>query len=173
MDAEQCANILHLYSPSHEPKPPVNRNAARTTALPLGSTPELSTPRILVVDDNESIRIFRAHFFRLEGLPVEIIESPHLALKRFTATPHAYSMLLTDCEMPGMSGLELAKRIRRERADLPMILFSTSVTVLGPARFVSAGFSAALCKPVPLDTLRSTIREVLAIAVPPSGSPPA
>jgi CheY-like chemotaxis protein len=93
------------------------------------------------VDDNESIRTFLAPFFKLAGLPVEIIE---LALERFKARPYACSMLLTDCEMPGMTGLEPAKRIRRERADLPMMIFSTSVTVLGPAKFLSAGFSAVL-----------------------------
>lgn len=148
-------------------------NATTNQHLPLVSPTELPTPRILVVDDNESIRTFLAHFFKLEGLAVEIIEFPHLALERFKAKPYSYSMLLTDCEMPGMTGLELAKRIRRERADLPMIIFSTSVTVLGPAKFLSAGFSAALSKPVALDKLRSTIREVLAIPAPPTGPPPA
>ena len=111
------------------------------------------------MDDNESIRTFLAPFFNLADLPVEIIEFPQFALERFKARPDACSMLLTDCEMPGMNGLEPAKRIRRERADLPMIIFSTSVTVLGPAKFLSAGFSAALSKPVALAKLRSTSRE--------------
>ena len=149
----------------------MNPNSAATPAHPPVSD-DLPTPRILVVDDNESIRRFLAHFFKLEALSAEIIESPHIALERFRAAPQDFSLLLTDCEMPGMTGLELARRIRSTRADLPMILFSTSVTVLGPEQFITAGFSAALPKPVALDKLRATIREVLATAVPLPASTP-
>ena len=117
--------------------------------------------RILVVDDNESICAFLRHFFTLEGLPAEITGSPLVAWERFQATPQNYALLLTDCEMPGMSGLELARRVRQVRADLPMILFSTSVTVHGPAHFATLGFTEALPKPVAIATLRAAIREAL------------
>ena len=106
------------------------------SSAPVSQPPPLPG-RILVVDDNESIRVFLGHFFRLEGIPVEILDSPVRALELFRAQPKLFSMLLTDCEMPGMSGLELAYEVRRVRADLPMVIFSTSVTVLGPNRFLS------------------------------------
>lgn len=123
--------------------------------------PPLVPGRILVVDDNESIRVFLRHFFKLERIPVEIIDSPARALELFRAEPGLYSMLLTDCEMPGMSGLELAQEVRRLRADLPMVIFSTSVTVLGAKRFLLQGFAAALPKPVALEQLRMTVRGIL------------
>jgi len=122
------------------------------------------------VDDNEAIRAFLRHFFRLEALPVEIVESPRRALENFLAAPGDYALMMTDCEMPGMSGVELAQRVRAVRADLPMIIFSTSVAVQGAAHFAHQGFAAALPKPVELDRLRSAIRSAL-----PAGfsSPPA
>lgn len=125
------------------------------------------------MDDNEAIRAFLKHFFKLENLPVEIIDSARVAWERFQAAPQDYSMLLTDCEMPGMTGVELAKRVRQVRADLPMIIFSTSVAVHGPKHFATQGFAAALPKPVALDTLRSTIRNALVPTCPPAGGAPA
>jgi CheY-like chemotaxis protein len=130
--------------------------STQTAAL---SSPD--TRRILVVDDNESIRAFLRHFFKLEHLAAEIIESPHLAWERFQAAPADYCLLLTDCEMPGMTGVELAQRIRQQRADLPMILFSTSVAVHGPEHFATQGFVHALPKPAPLDQLRAAVRDAL------------
>ncbi|MBI5800185.1 MAG: response regulator [Verrucomicrobia bacterium] len=146
----------------------MNPNPAANPSVALQASPPASPTRILVVDDNEAIRAFLSHFFRLEELPVEMFSSPYAALERFLAAPQDYSMLLTDCEMPGMSGLELANRIRRARADLPMVLFSTSVTVLGPKQFLSAGFAAALPKPVALEKLRAAIRGVLDTDVSPA-----
>lgn len=125
------------------------------------------------MDDNEAIRAFLRHFFRLENLPVEITDSARVAWERFQAAPQDYSLLLTDCEMPGMTGVELAKRVRQVRADLPMIIFSTSVAVHGPKHFATQGFVAALPKPVALDTLRSTIRNALVTESPSTAGVPA
>ena len=74
----------------------------------------------------------------MENLPVEIHGSSHAALERFRAAPQEYSLLLTDCEMPGLTGLELARQMRLVRQDLPMIIFSTSVSVQGPERFLKS-----------------------------------
>lgn len=149
-------------------------NLTRTLSAPPRLQPAPSTEslptRILAVDDNESIRVFLRHFFRLEGLPVEIIASPHEALSRFRAAPQDYAMLMTDCEMPGMNGLELARQVRQVRSDLPMLIFSTSVSVNGAERFLQFGFQAALPKPVALEQLRSTVRKLLEGDLP---SPPA
>lgn len=125
------------------------------------------------MDDNESIRVFLRHFFKLEGLPVEIIASSHEALARFRAAPQDYAMLMTDCEMPGMNGLELARQVRQVRPDLPMMIFSTSVSVNGAERFLQTGFQAALPKPVALDRLRSAVRKLLECELPGPSAPAA
>ena len=135
-------------------------------------TPLVPQPvRILVVDDNESICAFLRHFFTLEQLPAEIIACPQRALERFQSAPQDYALLLTDCEMPGMTGLELAQRVRQIRADLPMIIFSTAVTVLGSSHFAKFGFTEALPKPVALAKLRSAIRGALPAGFLPASPP--
>ena len=144
---------------------------APTNLLP---PPAPSLPgRTLVVDDNESIRAFLRHFFKLENLPVEIVASGPAALERLRAAPQDFALLVTDCEMPGMTGLELARQARALRADLPMIIFSTSVTVHGPERFLTLGFVAALPKPVGIDKLRAAVRHTLARELPPATAPTA
>lgn len=127
--------------------------------------------RTLVVDDNEAIRTFLRYFFKLENLPVEIVASGPAALERLRAAPKDFALMITDCEMPGMTGLELARQVRALRADLPMILFSTSVSVHGPERFLTLGFVEALPKPVGIDKLRAAVRNTLARELPPAAAP--
>ncbi len=120
------------HAPANPPPPPPPRVPRRT----------------LVVDDNESIRAFLRHFFKLEELPVEIVASGPAALERLRAAPQDFAMMMTDCEMPGMNGLELARQARALAEDLPMIILSTSVSVPGPERLLKKGLPEAPPKPV-------------------------
>ena len=60
-----------------------------------------------------------------------------------------------------MNGTDLARHVRAVRADLPMIMFSTSVAVHGPEAFLAQGFQAALPKPASIVDLRAAVREAL------------
>lgn len=161
MSARRPASVPVRYAPIT-----FIHSCGSSAAVPIlnssGVVPSLSeSPRLLVVDDSESIRVFLRYFFKMEGIQVEIFASPRQALDSFRAAPQSYLGLLTDCEMPGMSGVELAYEVRRVRADVPMIIFSTSVTVLGSARFLKQGFVEALPKPVTLERLRAAVRGAL------------
>ncbi len=123
--------------------------------------------RTLVVDDNESIRAFLKYFFKVEGLPVEIMASSQAALERFRAAPQDFALLMTDCEMPGMNGLELAQHVRQVRPVLPTIIFPTAVAVHGPGRFLTMGFVDALPKPVSIAKLRAAVWNAVAGKPPP------
>ena len=56
------------------------------------------------------------------GYRVTAFTNPHEALKAFLARPAEFDLLFTDLTMPGMTGVELAKRVFEVRPDLPVVL---------------------------------------------------
>ena len=76
--------------------------------------------RILVVDDEESIRLLFKEELEEEGYKVELAEGGEEALKKLrTSKP---DLITLDLKMPDMGGLEVLERIREENKDLPIII---------------------------------------------------
>lgn len=78
---------------------------------------------ILVVDDDDDVREILAETLEEFGYAVECAASGEEALS-LVATRPTLRMVITDVRMPGMSGLELAEHVRRERADMKIIIIS-------------------------------------------------
>ena len=76
--------------------------------------------RILVVDDEEGIRQLYKEELEDEGYEVELAERGEEALEKISkAKPDA---VILDLKMPGMGGLEVLERIRKQDKDLPVII---------------------------------------------------
>ena len=73
----------------------------------------------------------------------------------------AYELLITDLDMPGMSGLKLVKRMRAARLALPVILASGTLTPQELRRTPWLHLAGALQKPVSPDQLLQTVQLVL------------
>ena len=78
---------------------------------------------ILVVDDDDDVREIVAETLKEFGYGVECASSGEEALTLLPSRPDL-RMLITDVRMPGMSGLELADLVRRQRADMKIIIIS-------------------------------------------------
>jgi DNA-binding NtrC family response regulator len=78
--------------------------------------------RILLVDDEESLRITLAANLELEGHTVLEAASAEDALKLLSEQP--VDVVLTDIRMPGLHGVELLRRIKRDRPDMPVVLMT-------------------------------------------------
>ena len=78
---------------------------------------------ILVVDDDDDVREILAETLQEFGYGVECAASAEEALSIVTARPDL-RLVITDVRMPGMSGLELADHVRRERSDVRIIIIS-------------------------------------------------
>jgi signal transduction histidine kinase/DNA-binding response OmpR family regulator/HAMP domain-containing protein len=106
--------------------------------------------RVLVVDDNRTSRLILSERLRSWELNVRAVGSPRDALEQISAGEH-FDLLVIDDKMPGMSGLELASRIRdpRDGTAPPIVLFSS----VAPAerdfwtRAREAGVFSVLTKP--------------------------
>ncbi len=71
--------------------------------------------RLMVVDDDDWMRIYLASVLRSASYEVDVVDSGKEALRRMRA--ESYDILLTDCLMPGMNGFDLCERVRGEFPD--------------------------------------------------------
>jgi len=91
------------------------------------AAPKVSTgARILLVDDDEAVRVTTAMILESLGYVIETAVGGIPALARLGAQPGnpGFDLLLTDVAMPGMNGPELADRVRAQFPDLPIVFFS-------------------------------------------------
>src|SRR5258706_2525149 len=120
-------------------------------------TEPVSRPCWMIVDDNKDmLSLMRAIVARCINADVRCFHSPHAALATFTATPEAFDFVITDLEMPGMSGLELGERLRKLSPAIKVLL-STGSGILTDEEAVQQGFCGLLHKPFPLTALQHAL----------------
>src|SRR4051794_36225793 len=85
---------------------------------PEGKRTEI-TMRILVVEDEEKVADFIRRGLEQSGYQVDTAGSGEEALQRFDAAQH--STVLMDLMLPGMSGLDVVRELRRQKNDVPVL----------------------------------------------------
>lgn len=137
------------------------------------SHPELrlaseTPPRVLVIDDESTIRIALRRFFTRLGWEVEEAGDGGRALEMILhdreqhKTP-PYSLVVSDLRMPGLSGIELHERIERDAPEvLTRLVFSTGDLVSDEAADFARETSCEIIeKPFEFSKLRATIDRIL------------
>jgi excisionase family DNA binding protein len=118
----------------------------RGPAAPVRSgTPMTGRPRVLVVDDEASIRDLLSKTLALAEYDVDLAPDGRTALERLRIIP--YDLLITDLKMPGVDGLAVIKEGRRLKADLPIIIITGFSTEASAIEAVNLGVSGYLTKP--------------------------
>jgi CheY-like chemotaxis protein len=124
----------------------------------LGTQPELAGRRLLVVDDNATNRRVLGLQAGKWGMQARETESPLEAL-RWVEAGERFDVAIVDMHMPEMDGVELARRMKSLRPDLPRVLASS----LGRREADTEGlFDAHLAKPVRQSHLFDTLVGLLA-----------
>ena len=118
--------------------------------------------RILVVDDEPDVEIlFRQQFrrdLRNDRFTMEFAQSAPMALQRITDIgDHSLILILSDINMPGMSGLELLPKAKAMRPDVPIIMITAYGDAETKRQALDNGAEALLTKPIDFTTLRSEI----------------
>jgi CheY-like chemotaxis protein len=117
---------------------------------------------VLIVDDELDVEVlFRQQFRRelREGrFTMEFAQSAATALQRITdAGTASLILILSDINMPGMSGLELLPKARAARPDVPIIMITAYGDAETRRRALEGGAEALLTKPIDFGLLRSEI----------------
>ena len=117
---------------------------------------------ILVVDDEPDVEaLFRQQFrreIRADRFVMEFAPSAAAALERIEQAEGASLILiLSDINMPGMSGLELLPRAKAARPDVPVIMITAYGDSETRRKALESGAEALLTKPIDFGVLRSQI----------------
>jgi CheY-like chemotaxis protein len=117
---------------------------------------------ILVVDDESDVEaLFRQHFrrdLRAARFTMEFAYSASAALDRIgNAEEASLILILSDINMPGMSGLELLPRAKALRPNVPVIMITAYGDAETKRKALENGAEALLTKPIDFATLRNEI----------------
>jgi two-component system, chemotaxis family, sensor kinase CheA len=128
-------HLLKMPSPGAAPRSQVAKQA------------EPAAPRLLVVDDQFTVRELQRSILETAGYSVETARDGNEALDRIGAAPDV-DLVLTDIQMPGIDGFELLRRIREdpERSSLPVVVVSAQGSAADRRRGVEEGADAYIVK---------------------------
>jgi PAS domain S-box-containing protein len=134
---------------------PVSRTRAPVTSR------GKSRGRILVVDDEDSVRAVVARTLQAEGYEVLEAREGHEALRELEEIGGAADLVITDVVMPGMGGAELGRKLAERYPGLPLVWMSGHPREFEFPRGTPAKDQPFLMKPVSPDALLDTVEAVL------------
>lgn len=116
--------------------------------------------RILLVDDDEDIRLSMRAVLRRAGYLVTAVSSGEAALQ--AEREHSIPVVITDLRMPGMSGDELIARLREEHPDVSIVVMTGYGNIGHAVDMLHAGVADYLTKPVDPKELAFRLERVFA-----------
>lgn len=123
------------------------------------STAVTGTEHLLVVDDEQAVLESTQFMLQNLGYRVTSCGSANEALTCFAAKPTAYDLVLSDMTMPRTSGVELLRRIRELRNEIPVVLMTGFAGLLNEKELQRYGISKFIIKPLSAEKLGETIRQ--------------
>jgi excisionase family DNA binding protein len=128
-----------------------SRASSRVVSAPVDLSPSpernptSTRPRILVVDDEASIRDLLAKTLALAEYDVEVASDGRTALDRMRH--ESYDLLIADLKMPGIDGLSVIREAKRYKSNLAVIIITGYSTESAAIEAVNLGVSGYLTKP--------------------------
>lgn len=116
----------------------------------------MERPRILVLDDDEQIRATLRRSLLYAGFDVSLAEIGEEALD--TALSHPPDLAILDVMLPGVDGLEVCRRLREDRPDLPIIMLTARDSVSDRVRGLDIGADDYVVKPFAMEEMLARVR---------------
>jgi len=119
------------------------------------------TERILLIDDERPLVDLGSRVLTRFGYKVSAYDDPDAALAAFAKDPESFDIVVTDYTMPRFTGIELSRKIRAERRDVPIVLvtgFSDGVT---RDAVLAEGIPGFVMKPYRAEDLARAVRAAL------------
>jgi len=95
------------------------------------------------------------------GYRVRTRRDPAEALALFQEDPNRFDLVITDMTMPGMTGVQLFRRLKAIRADIPVLLCTGHSTLVDEIEAENIGISGFVMKPMAMRDIARAIRKAL------------
>ncbi len=133
---------------------------AAVAAAPVAALPD--APRILYVDDDESLLFLVKRLLERRGYHVSIFQDAQDALAALHVDPAAFDLVLTDYNMPRLSGLDVAREAKAIRPDLPVAVASGFLDESLRGQASQAGVSKLIFKADNVEAFCETVQQLVA-----------
>jgi two-component system, OmpR family, response regulator len=118
-------------------------------------------PRILCVDDEPSLRDMLALYLRHQGFHVETAGDGLAAWDAISANPAKFDVVITDNQMPQMTGLELVEKLRHSKFPGHILFFSSTLTYPNVEYLELLGVDAVVEKGRPITEFLAALHRTL------------
>ncbi len=124
-------------------------------------SPVAPTCRILFIDDDETVIRSIVNLLGYYGFQVRGYSDPLTALAALRASVNNFDVVVTDYNMPSLSGLDVSRQVREIRLDLPVIVASGFIDEVLRAHAGEAGVKALISKPFSAKTFCDLVKQLL------------
>ena len=118
-----------------------------------------SHERILVVDDEENVRVLFSRILQKEGYEVECASSGSEAIEKLAN--NCFDLVVTDLKMNGVDGLDVVRKGKTVNQTMPFILISGYGTSQTAGRAAREGADMFLMKPIEISELKLAVKKAL------------
>jgi EAL domain-containing protein (putative c-di-GMP-specific phosphodiesterase class I) len=118
-----------------------------------------SLGRVVVVDDDPMVGASLSRVLSVSGYHVDAFTSPESAIAHLAREPA--DVVMSDVNMPGMTGLEMLAKLRAARADVPVVFLTGAPKVEDTMRAIELGAFRYLAKPIDSNQMNNVVRDAV------------
>ncbi|MEA2083966.1 MAG: sigma-54 dependent transcriptional regulator [Thermodesulfobacteriota bacterium] len=122
------------------------------------------TGKILIVDDEQNMRIALFEALSRNGYEVAVSENGRTALEM--VKKNLPDVVIADIKMPEMDGIELLNRLKKQHPDLPVVIITGYAAVDTAVKAMKQGAFDYIIKPFPLEVIKNTVARIFSSIVP-------